>query len=580
MDDVSAIPQDAGALPHAPPVVAASTPDTHQHFVASALLVGGLTFLSRVGGLIRDAVAARIFGTGAAMTAFGLAFLVPNLFRKLFGEGALSAAFIPEYTKILKADQSRARAFSRRVLALSLMTLAGITLVIEAVILICIWAGAGANTSGAGNLVYQLALIMVPYMPLVCMVALIGGVLQVHGRFAVTAAAPVLLNVIMIAGALAFASWYPTDVRPLSTGVVWLSWSVLAAGFLQLALSWFSYASLLQTLPPPDLSPDSLAASQRRLGDMLRLLGPMIIGLGVVQANAFLDGVIAGYPSYIGPTIFGVPYPLDTSSFAIVAVYTSRLYQFPLGVFGVAIATAIFPALSFHADNPSALAATLRQGVRFVFFITLPASIGLMFVGLPLASVVFEGGEFTAADSIRVANVLIGYAPSVIGFSLIGILGRAFFSLGDTKTPVRLSVAMVIIDFIMNITFIWPMGEAGLSWSTSVSALVQTVALLVLLRRHNVDRILDSDTRRSCIRTVISASVMGGALAALKWWVLPLQPASWQVTAAEALHLPVGWLHQLNSLAALVATGVLAFFLAAFLQKQPELGWVLKRKTG
>lgn len=578
MDDAPAIPQDAGALPHAPSAVAASAPGAHQQFVASALLVGGLTFLSRVGGLIRDAVAARIFGTGAAMTAFGLAFLVPNLFRKLFGEGALSAAFIPEYTKILKADQSRARTFSRRVLALSLMILAAITLVIEGVILICIWVGAGANTPGAGNLVYHLALIMVPYMPLVCMVALIGGVLQVHGRFAVTAAAPVLLNVIMIAGALAFAFWYPAHARPLNTGAVWLSWSVLAAGFLQLAFSWFSYASLLRTLPAPDLSPDSLAASHRRVGDMLRLLGPMIIGLGVVQANAFLDGVIAGYPSYVGPTIFGVPYPLDTSSFAIVAVYTSRLYQFPLGVFGVAIATAIFPTLARDADNPSALAATLRHGIRFVFFITLPAAIGLMFVGLPLARVVYEGGAFTTADSIRVANVLIGYAPSVIGFSLIGILGRAFYSLGDAKTPVRLSVAMVIIDFLMNITFIWPMGEAGLSWSTSVSALVQTVALLLLLRRHNIDRILDSETRRSCVRTVVSASVMGVTIAALKGWVLPNQPLHWQIVAAETLHLPVDWFYQLSALLAIVTTGVFSFFLAAYLQKQPELHWVLRRK--
>jgi len=583
MDDVPAIPQDAGdqtgARTGSAPTDRAA-PDAHQHFVASALLVGGLTFLSRLGGLLRDAVAARVFGTGAEMTAFGLAFLIPNLFRKLFGEGALSAAFIPEYTKSLKADESRARAFARRVLTVSVLALLGITLLLEVVLVFLIEQGVGADSPESGDLVYRLSLVMVPYMPLVCMVALIGGVLQVHGRFGVTAAAPVLLNVIMVAATVAFAIRYPNlDNGPLDTGVRWLAWSVIVAGLLQLGMSWFSYSKLMSTLRPPDLSAAASAESRERIRDMLRMLGPMVIGLGVVQANAFLDGVIAGYPSYVGPTIFGIPYPLDTASFSIVAIYTSRLYQFPLGVFGVAIATAIFPRLARHADNSEQLAATLREGVRFAFFITLPSAIGLMFVGIPLAAVVYEGSKFSHEDTLRVANVLIGYAPSVIGFSLIGILGRAFFALGDTKTPMRLSVGMVIVDFVMNITFIWPMGEAGLSWSTSASALIQTVALFLLLRRHRIERIIDDATRRSCVSTLISAGIMTLSIVVLKW-TLPTESPEWVGRFAEVVHLPSAWFDQFCRLVAIVLTGAVTFGAAAHFQGQPELGWVLKRKTG
>lgn len=575
MDDVSATAGEARNRdsPADPPASG-----DERHFVTSAMIVGALTFLSRLGGLARDAVCARVFGAGMEMNAFGLAFLLPNLFRKLFGEGALSAAFIPEYTRLRKENPAQARHFAAHVLRISAMLLCLVTLLMELILFVLLVTVGQAPGADARELMFRLSLIMVPYMPMVCLVALVGGALQVHGRFAVTAAAPIILNLGMIAGVGAYVWIARGSGAPLSTGALWLSWSVTATGVAQLALSCWSFRLAMAHMPAAASSSEADLETARRVREMLAMLGPMVVGLGVVQANAFLDGVIAGYPTYVGPTILGFDYPLDEASFSIVAVYTSRLYQFPLGVFGVAIATAIFPALARGADDRDALTHTLRQGVRFAIFMTLPAAVGLMIVGIPLAAVVYEGGEFSTSDTLRVADVLIGYAPSVIGFSLIGILGRAFYSLGDARTPVRLSVAMVSLDFIMNITLIWPLGETGLSWSSSLSALVQASALLIMLRaKAGVGPVFDAGVRHSALQTLLSTLVMAAATCGVIL-ALPLSSPAWISACAEVTGAPDSWTYQLVKLLLIVATGAASFTAAAALLRQPELGWVLGRK--
>ena len=212
----------------------------------------------------------------------------------------------------------------------------------------------------------------------------------------------------------------------------------------------------------------------------------MIIGLGVLQLNTFFDGLIASYPATIGHTIFGYDYPLDEGAMAAVS-FAQRLYQFPLGVFGIAVATAIFPLLSKQVNDPEAFGSTVRRGLRLVVFIGLPASIGLMLVRQPLTAVILQGGEFTADDTARVGRVLLGYAPAIWAYSMTHVLTRALYAHGDAKKAMKVAVSMVALNVLLNCTLIWtPLKEAGLAWSTAFCAVLQAILLSGVVGRYGI----------------------------------------------------------------------------------------------
>lgn len=493
-------------------------------FVGHAALVGALTLVSRVTGLVRDAVLAAVFGASLYLDAFLIGFIVPNLFRRLFGEGALTAAFIPRYTKLLKEDPALARRFASLCVVVIAMLLAGITLVGELVL----WIALARGVDEKAGLALRLTMMMLPYMPMVCGVAFLGAILQVHRKFGPAAAAPVLLNLIMIAAA-AIAGWQ-TLGEWSSISVIALS--VLLAGLIQ--LTWMGVA-VFRTAPLTS----AFAGTRDHFHAMLRTMLPMVIGLGVFQINTLLDGLIAFTFAHPPPPEFGPAasetfmllgrtfrYPIEPGAVTTLTL-AQRLYQFPLGVFGIAIATAIFPALARAAAERSAkpqaaghtaddFADVFRRGLRLTLFIGVPASVGLILVRVPLTRVFFEWNAFTADDALRCAAVLTGYASAVWAYSVTHVVTKAYYAVDDATTPLKVSVAMVFFNLALNLTLIWPLGVAGLAWSTAISAALQTLIMLALLRKHIAQPITGA-VFAAALRVVGLTVLMGAAVAAVVW---------------------------------------------------------------
>jgi putative peptidoglycan lipid II flippase len=505
-----------------------------------------LTLVSRVTGLGRDAALSRIFGAAGVMDAFFFAFMIPNLFRRLFGEGAVSAAFLRAYARLDQSDPPTARRLATLTVVIMIVVLGGLTVAGELVLL-----GGLRFAGGQQQLVVRLTMITLPYMPMVCLVAILGSMLQVHGRFAATAAVPVVMNVCLIAAVVGLVEVFGAGNK--AGHITAVSVSLLVAGVLQLA--WMAWSLRDRKWLVRDTS-----AAREPMKDVLRQAGPMILGLGVLQLNVFLDGLIASYPTTVGPTVFGVEYPLAEGAMAAVS-YAQRLYQFPLGVFGIAIATAIFPALARQSDDPEAFSDILRRGLRLVVFIGLTSSVGLMLVGPALVSVIYEGGLFSAGDSQRVTFVLYGYAAGVWAYSMIHVLTRAFYARGDSKTPVKVAVCIVVLNLALNCTLIWTgLREAGLAWSTAICATIQALVLLGLVRRH-ARAVLGAGVLAVAAKTIVITALMGLVVGAV----------------LIAMPVPRSWTWSLLNLLAAVGAGSIVVVGAAAALRMPELRWAMGR---
>lgn len=505
--------------------------------------VWSITLLSRIAGLGRDAAISRTFGAGAVSSAFFFAFLIPNLARRLFGEGALSAAFLPAYSKLLQENPARAKALASLTIA-KLIVFLGVVVVLGELLLwaLMTWAPRPDGTFG-------LMMTMLPYMPLVCVVAVLGGILQTHGRFGPTAAAPILLNACMIVATLLFADVFTSvENHMMAVGI-----AVVIAGLLQVAWSLHALKDIVWWTSESECGKEDLR-------EMKRKLIPTIIGLGTMQLNTLLDGFIASYPILIGSTIFGFAYPLGEGANASLN-FASRLFQFPLGVFGIAVGTAIFPLLASQATKRDAFGDTVRRGLRLVVFIGLPASAGLMLVRDLLSGVVFQGGMFTSGDTTEVSFILLGYGTAIWAYSMTQVLTRAFYAVDDMKTPVRIAVRMIALNLTLNVILIWtPLGTAGLAWSTAFCAVIQVGILMRAIRKH-VDVPADKTVVASWMKTVVATLMMSLAVS-LSLVFLPDEPT-------------FSWLQACTKLAATVGAGILVFGLFAHLLKMEERNWIL-----
>jgi putative peptidoglycan lipid II flippase len=522
-----------------------------QRFEKHARTVTLLTLASRVTGLARDAALSRIFGVGVVMDAFFFAFMIPNLFRRLFGEGALSAAFLPIYSRLSRNDPDQAKRLASLTIAVLTIVLGVLVLIGEAALYVI------SHIEGHGNLAIWLMMIMLPYMPMVCVVAVLGAMLQVHGRFGPTAAAPMILNLLIVFSAVGFGIMLDAeDAAQRAAHIGMVAGSVILAGLIQ--VSWSLIALRRYEWWRRDWSS---AWSPMKM--VMLQAGPMILGLGVLQLNTLFDGLIASYPTVVGETIFGVQYPLDEGAMATVS-FAQRLYQFPLGVFGIAIATAIFPALAALSDRTEDFAHVLRRGMRLVVFIGLPASVGLVLVREPLTAVVLQGGDFTTDDTRRVGFVLLGYAPAIWAYSMVHVLTRGFYAKGNSATPVKIACSVVVLNLILNCTLIWtPLREAGLAWSTAICSIVQVVFLSIFIRRH-VDRIIDRGVMRSWMKSIVASAAMAAIVIA----------TAWLFTGDDQT-----WFESLLELAALVAVGGVVMVAATGLIRMPELGWAIGRES-
>ncbi len=514
--------------------------------------VAGLTLISRVFGLTRDLVTVRVFGDTAVGSAFAAAFAIPNMFRRLFGEGALSAAFIPEYTRMADDDPSKADAFASLTIGLLAMVTGIITIIIELALLGAVLMSAD-NPDRAYSL--KLVMVMLPFMPMICIAAILGGMLQSHNKFGPWAAAPILLNICIIGASVPYffvegadaATWaYPIGIAAVLSAVLQVLWSLWA---LRGKVRWTR----------------GVGAARDEARAMLRRMIPVMIGLGTLQLNAFVDTLIAMYPNWIGPTFLGRDYPLDESSNAVL-FYAQRLYQFPLGVFGIAVATAAFPALSRVANNPEQFGIMLRRGVRLSLYIGVPASIGLVVVGGPLIQVLYSGfGDgFSQEGVTRASAVLVGYSVAVWAYSLNQLYTRAFYAQGDTRTPMRIALLMVGVNISLNLVLIWWLKEAGLAWSTAICAILQMMWLAAASKRKSSNiNDLGSKSIRPYVLVFVGSSLMGGVIFGVsEFWGVSEQ-----------------WSHQAVRVLVICAIGAAFYAIWSIAWGMDELRWIGARST-
>ena len=485
--------------------------------------VGGWTMASRLLGFLRDILIAALAGTGPVADAFFVALRVPNLFRRLFGEGAFNAAFVPEFSGILATDgQPAARQFAGETIAVMAFWLLLLTLLGELFMpqLMDILAPGFSDIPGKQELTVALARITFPYVFLICLAALLSGVLNGLDRFAAAAAAPMVFNGVSIAAMLLLTPYVPTVGHALS-------WGVTASGVLQLALlAWaVRRAGMALHIPRPRLTP--------RVRVLLRRMGPGLLGAGVTQLNLAVDVVIV---------------TLLPPGSASLLYYADRVNQLPLGVIGTAIGTALLPTLSrqARAGQAEAAVASLNRAIEIALVLTIPAALALAVAGGPIMLVLFGRGAFGPESAVLSAQSLAAYAFGLPAFVLLKVLVPAFFAHGDTSTPVRVGMIAIGLNLVLNLLLMVPLQHIGPAAATSISAIFNVITLAVLLARRGRLSV-DGRLRRRMGRVALAAAAMAVALVLVERWIAPLLAGHFRWAA----------------LAILVGSGLAAYGLAA-----------------
>jgi len=431
----------------------------------STLTIGSLTTFSRVLGYVRDTVIAVIAGAGAGSDAFFVAFRIPNFLRRLFAEGAFSQAFVPV---IAEYRAQRGDEAVRDLVASAAGTLGGVVFLVTAVgvvaapVLILIFAPGFLQSPEKYDLAARMLRITFPYLLFISLTALAGGVLNTYERFAGPAFTPVLLNLCMIGAAL----WLAPHMQ---TPVVALAWGVFLGGIAQLLLQ-FPFLLRIRMVVRPRFRPRDEGVRK-----ILRLMLPAIFGVSVSQINLLVDTLLASF--------------LQNGSVSWL-YYSDRLVEFPLGVFGLALATVLLPALSReHArSSPEAFSSTLDWAIRWAILIGVPATIGLAMLGGPMLSTLFQHGAFQAGD-VRMATLsLVAFSVGLTGFILVKVLAPAFYARQNTRTPVRIAVVAMVSNMAMNLMLIFTLAHAGLALATSLAAIINAGLLYRSLIREGIYR--------------------------------------------------------------------------------------------
>jgi putative peptidoglycan lipid II flippase len=437
----------------------------------STAKVGAATITSRVLGFIRDMVLARYFGATGETDAFFLAFKIPNFMRRLFAEGSFSLAFVPVLSEVRAAGDPRAL---KDLVDHVAGTLMGILLAITAIgilaapVVLAIfapgWAIEGREEFGLSA---EMLRITFPYILLISLTALAGGILNTFGRFLIPALTPVLLNLSLIAAAVLLSTRIEVPVKALA-------WGVLLAGIVQLAVQ-VPALMRLGLMPRP-----RWGWRHSGVRKILRLMIPTLIGSSVAQVNLLLDTVIATF--------------LVSGSVSWL-YYSDRLLEFPLGVFGVALSTVILPNLSlkFARQNPHGFSATLDWALRLALIITLPAALGLAVLASPILVTLFQYDAFQMSDVDMSALSLSAYAAGLPAFIAVKVLAPGFYARQDTKTPVKIAVIAMVSNMVLNLIFVLSLlaigfrgPHMGLALASSAAAYINAGLLYRMLRRHGV----------------------------------------------------------------------------------------------
>ncbi len=426
-------------------------------------LVGLMTFFSRILGLIRDVLIARLFGASMASDAFFVAFKIPNFFRRLFAEGAFSQAFVPvvtEYKEVGKIDEPGALIGATYGILLSGLAVVVTLGVLAAPVLILLFAPGFVDDEEKFELSVALLRITFPYLAFVSLAALLGGVLNVYRRFAVPAFTPALLNISLIIAAIFISPLLEEPIVGLAIGV-------LIGGGAQLLFQYSAFAKLKIDWR---IGLDVTHSGVRKI---LRLMAPAIFGVSVAQINLIVDTVIASF--------------LVTGSISWL-YYSDRIIEFPLGVFGIALATAILPTLSQQAtaNQVEEFRKTVRWSIKWAWLIALPASAGIAVLASPILTTLFSYGEMSAYDVRQSAWSLTAYALGLPAFILIKILAPGYFARQDMKTPVKIGVIALLTNIVLNLLLVGFLAHVGLALATALSAWLNAMLLWLGLKKQGL----------------------------------------------------------------------------------------------
>jgi len=471
----------------------------HRPVISSAKLIAGCTLTSRVTGLIRDMLLVHAFGATSILDAFFYGFQFPHLFRRLFGEGALAAVFVPAFTRTLEtAGRPSAWKLLARTLALLCVTILAIIMAIEAIVLV-IWL---ASPGGADRqLILALTALMLPFMLTICVVALFSSILNCLGSFVPAALMPVVLNVVMIA-AIAWLGPAIGGAAPHRQTVV-VALSVLLAGGVQLAL-------LIPVLRAHGVWLGwSFQPRDPGVREMLGKMGPILLGQGILLFGTFIDTQICILFSP-NANAFGLSfaYPLEEGALSAVTV-AQRLYQFPLGVLGISLAVAALPTfsrLAAHADWPG-WAREVTRSIRLAAFVGLLTGALMVVLSEPIVRLLFEYRNFDADDSARAGLVLTFYGFGMWAFCVQHIALRGFYSVGDVRTPVKITCVLVPVNIAMSLVLIWSdaIREAAFAISTSTTSALTVFIGIVLLQRRAQTRLVSKETAWAIAKMLVTA---------------------------------------------------------------------------
>jgi putative peptidoglycan lipid II flippase len=505
----------------------------------SALTVGGLTMVSRVLGFVRDQLIAFTLGTGPIAEAFFVAQRFPNLFRALFAEGAFNNAFVPLFAKRIEGDgNEKAKAFAIEVFSVLLawLLMFSAAAMVAMPLVIHVIAPGFTGDDEKFQLAVDLTRIAFPYLLFMSLTALQSGVLNSMNRFTAAAAAPILLNLVMIAANV--VAWLLGTGNSAATGYIF-AWGIFAAGVAQYALLAVACRRAGMPLLPrwPRLTPD--------VKRVITLSVPGIVSGGVMQINLLVATMIA-------TTIDGA---------VAYLYYADRLYQLPLGVIGVAIGVVLLPDLSrkLRAGDETGALNSQNRALELSIFLTLPSAIALMAIPAPIIHTVFEHGAFTRADTLAVAPAVLAFASGLPAFSLAKVFQPGFYAREDTRTPMRFAIISVVVNVAASIILSLWLGHVGIALATSLAAWVNAGLLGVTLHRQGLFT-LDERCRKRLPLIVGSALVMGGLLLGGTW----LLRANY---AEEAGFLAAAW-----GLLLLVTGGALSYFVVAHVTGAMRLG--------
>src|SRR5688500_1115480 len=443
-----------------PPQASVPTKDDNHSIAKAAGLIGAATFSSRILGFIRDMVLARLFGATAVADAFFVAYRVPNLLRELFAEGSMSAAFIPVFTEYhtrRTAGEAWELASAMFTTLLTIVTLIMLLGMVAAPGIVWLLAPGFHDDPSKLALTTLLTRMMFPYLVFISLAALAMGILNSLRAFAAPAFSPVFFNTFTIACALFLSPLLPEPIIGVAIGIV-------VGGIAQFAmqLPGLNGRGMLFGLRFQPGHP-----GVKRIG---RLMITSLLGLSVTQINITVSTILASYFSG-GPTYL---------------FYGMRLIQFPLGIFGVALATAILPTLSSQAARGAMdeLRTTLGFGLRMIFFIILPAMLGLILLRQPIVHVFFEHGSFTKADTLATATAVLCYAVGLWAFAGVRIIVSAFYSMQDTRTPAFTAVTAVLANLVLSLLFMNTLRHAGLALATALAGMLNVTILVAILNRR------------------------------------------------------------------------------------------------